>query len=753
MVEPDGLVKYNTASLSAIPPVAQCKENFIGPAAPIRFASFELDPSSRELRRKGRVVPLQDLPFRLLTALLERPGEVLTREELKSRLWSNGIYGEFDPGINTAVKKLRQALDDSADNPRFIETLPRVGYRFLVPVSRSEIISSPNPVPNPTQPAELVFRPRRSSRWSWIILLTAIGAAVLLLSFHSPELIQKSRSVPQRVLPLTSYPGTESEPTFSPGGSQVAFAWDGGSPGASDIYVKVVGENKPLRLTSSPARDSSPSWSPDGRWIAFVRVEEQGRPGAVYLISPLGGQEQKVAEQANRVSWTHDSKSLLLITPTNSGNNAAIETLQLDTRQRRRLTNPIDPLTLDRSAAAAPDGRTLAFVRCKKLDECDIFLTPPSGDNPVRLTNDNVPILGLTWAADSREIIFASARLGERKLWRVRVSGSDPKLTQAAPSEKAAAFPVLSTAAPGVPARLAFQQATGYTNIRRTELIQGVSGSAGEVGGYTAFLPSTWGEMEPAYSPDGSMVAFGSKRSGEWQTWVAQSNGENSRPIAGLMGDLAWSPDGRMLASNCTEDPVEDEEDICVATLAGGPMRRLVKSPRVDSLPLWSHDGKWIYFTSGGSGTFDIWRVSSEGGQPQQVTTTGGVGGWESPDGKHLFFFKGLGPPPSFAARTLWRMPVNGGPAVPFLEGIHAAFLTPGIKGMYFLSLAKSPNTGSDILKLYRWNSGDTVILGELSKPVQRAPSALSVSQDGRYVMTVHYENAGSDLMMIEGFR
>src|SRR5690242_14842953 len=98
----------------------------------IRFGVFEADASTGELRRAGQRVNLQDQPFRVLMVLLERPGEVVARDELRARIWGD-THVDFEEGLNTAVRKLREALGDSATNPRFIATLPRRGYRFIAP--------------------------------------------------------------------------------------------------------------------------------------------------------------------------------------------------------------------------------------------------------------------------------------------------------------------------------------------------------------------------------------------------------------------------------------------------------------------------------------------------------------------------------------------------------------------------------------------------------------------------------------------
>ncbi len=101
----------------------------------LRFGVFEVDVRAGELRKQGVRIKLQEQPFHVLTVLLQRPGEVVTREELRSENWSADTFVDFDNSLNTAINKLREALGDSADSPCFIETLPRRGYRFIAPVA------------------------------------------------------------------------------------------------------------------------------------------------------------------------------------------------------------------------------------------------------------------------------------------------------------------------------------------------------------------------------------------------------------------------------------------------------------------------------------------------------------------------------------------------------------------------------------------------------------------------------------------
>lgn len=137
----------------------------------LRFGSFEVDLRAREVRRQGVRVKLQDQPFHVLTVLLQRPGDVVTREELRNQNWSPDTFVDFDNSLNTAINKLREALGDSADNPRFIETLPRRGYRFLVPVTGADGRESPTARPT-----------IRSYGRLWKILLPAVAGVVLAVA-------------------------------------------------------------------------------------------------------------------------------------------------------------------------------------------------------------------------------------------------------------------------------------------------------------------------------------------------------------------------------------------------------------------------------------------------------------------------------------------------------------------------------------------------------------------------------------------
>jgi DNA-binding winged helix-turn-helix (wHTH) protein len=241
----------------------------------LRFGLFEADFTAGELRKRGRKIPLQDQPFRVLTLLLQRPGEVITRDDFQKALWSGDTFVEFDEGLNKAIQKLRQALDDSSDNPRFIETLPRKGYRFIAPVDRAngEPAAAPNEKTNPdavSAPAAAPVRPAITERLAWA-LLTAVTVALGVVSVvHFRQ--------PAAELPITRFlvPPPEgvilsagTVPVVSPDGRHFIFMMWSGAQGKAQLWIRDL-DSPAMRLLAVANDISRPFWSPDSRYIAFV---------------------------------------------------------------------------------------------------------------------------------------------------------------------------------------------------------------------------------------------------------------------------------------------------------------------------------------------------------------------------------------------------------------------------------------------------------------------------------------------------
>src|SRR5712692_6783741 len=157
------------------------------PSRRVRFGTFEIDLTAGELHKQGLKIRLQDRPFQVLAMLLEHPGEVVTREDLRRRLWPADTFVDFDVGLNTAIKKLRDALGDTPDSPRFVETLPRKGYRFIAPIENgggegartAPPYSAAGVKESPAAPLQrsvaAVPVPSGAQRRLWALLLSVVG--------------------------------------------------------------------------------------------------------------------------------------------------------------------------------------------------------------------------------------------------------------------------------------------------------------------------------------------------------------------------------------------------------------------------------------------------------------------------------------------------------------------------------------------------------------------------------------------------
>ena len=703
----------------------------------IRFGLFELDVSVGELRRQGRQIKLQDQPLQVLELLLRRPGEIVTRDELQKALWPADTFVEFDQGLNTAIKKIRLALGDSADNPRFVETIPRKGYRFIAPVEPASQQANVTP---PT--------PRRSRRR--FTLLWAPTVAALLLA-AGVWFVRSRTAKPEPSLvavPLTTYPGIEDTPSFSPDGTQVAFQW---CPGNADqgchIYIKQVGIELPFQLTNNPARDFSPAWSPDGQTIAFLRILTPTKWGLI--LKPQRGGRERVLEEidvsgmgdligGSLLAWAPDSKWIVLPGPTEQ-RLYGLSLLSVETGEKRRLTVPAVEIG-DCAPAFSPDGRTLAFTRwiAGRNDLYVLHLAEgykPQGE-PERLALDNLINTGAAWTADGRDIVFSSGTGNSSGLWRL------PVRNLAAP--RRLGFASDNASGPSVSRqgnRLAYVVNRSDTNIWRVDL----RGPGGKPGSPAQFISSTKPEWDPGYSPDGKRIAFVSQRSGADEVWMCDSDGSNPVPLTSFGGAFIygprWSPDGGSIGFTVV---AAGKVDMYAVNANGGKSRRLTSGQTRGGWPYWSRNGQWLYFASVGGGQTQIWRMPAKGGEAVQITRNGGDKPEESPDGKFIYYNKGWP-----RELSIWRVPVEGGEEVKVLDSVNPfGRWTVGQLGIYYFSLFDKQ--GHSDIRLYEFSTGKITKI----VTIERKPDwDLSVSPDGRTILYSQVDENGSDLMLVENFR
>jgi len=279
------------------------------PERQARFGIFEFDFHTPELRKNGVRIKLAGQPLEVLAMLLERPGELVTREELQKRLWPNHTIVDFEDGINAAINRLRESLDDPADNPRFVETLRPRGYRLIAPV-----VGAGAPVGVGADVGRALFGGRRTVALAVAALVLVIGGPI---AYRYLRPWQNPPAPPMRIVPIASHPGQQPfRARFSPDGNRIAFVWDGDEEYNADSYVKIIGKGKPLRLTTDPATDDTPTWSPDGRYIAFQRYGHGEDKEGIYVIPAVGGAERKLytsnagALGLRSFDWSPDGKYL-----------------------------------------------------------------------------------------------------------------------------------------------------------------------------------------------------------------------------------------------------------------------------------------------------------------------------------------------------------------------------------------------------------------------------------------------------------
>jgi len=724
----------------------------------VRFQGFELNLQTGELRKSGTRVRLQDQPFKVLVALVQRPGQLVTREELRKLIWPEHSFGDFDHAINLAVTKLRGSLGDSADVPHLIETLPRRGYRFIAAVespakevekdrelryqSAGELIAGLKQLKlHATARATRLWLEKLKRRRD--IGLVAVAVVLLLgAGIWRFSTITSHKSLALEVVPLFGVPpGHQHRASFSPDGNQLVFDQGGDQFCNRDkscgIYATLIDGERSIRLTQNEG-DCCPRWSPDGRQVAFSRQVEGGL--AVYLIAALGGSEHRLylgpPNYEAYLDWSPDGK-FLAMTQTSPGKNIGrIALLSVADSTARPLTAPPGQY-IDYGPVFSPDGSAVAFIRSTVArTDADLFVVPITGGEPKQLTFDSRLQCAPTWTAGGREILFSSNRKGLATLWRVSVLGGDPR-----PVAGVGTMAYCPSASRNGH-QLVYQNRLRNDNIWRVQL----SDETHTKGSVSVLISSNLGmNWRPDFSPDGKRIAFESDRSGYAEIWACDTDGMNCGPLTslrGIAGNPRWSPDGRHIAFEFHDGA---HSEIYVLEVGVGPAHLIPTRSGADNLaPSWSRDGEWIYFASDqGEGRFQLWKVRPQGGSPLQVTTNGGVYGVESVDRKFLYFSK-------FETTGIWRMPLPGGQETRILD-------VPGGSDWYNWTLARN-----GIYVLNRWAEPKEAIeyfelaTGKTKKvlaPDRRVDFGVMLSPDERLLVYAQNDVYQSNLVLMKNFQ
>jgi Tol biopolymer transport system component/DNA-binding winged helix-turn-helix (wHTH) protein len=589
----------------------------------VRFGVFELNPQTGELCKSGLRIRLQEQPLRVLITLLERPGELVTREELQKKLWPEDTFVDFDQGLGTAIRKLREALADTADNPRFIETLPRRGFRFIAPVNGNRAaaeagLAAPSITSEP--PAT-----QRSSRRSGLMLagvLLGAGALAFLLrpSLPSPRIL--------RVTQITS-DGRPKLPLMVTGGGRLYF-----TERISGHYTAVAssaagGDAVPIQAPFQDVQVLGVSRDGSELLLKKFTIDDQEEP--IWAVPVLGGPPRRIGDlEGIEAAWSPDGQEILYI----KADDPHLYLAKSDGTGSRSLAEvPGNPYDIHWS----PDGRRISVSVDDRWRSNMLWEVSVDGTNlhPVlpgwhfRGASSNG-----RWTFDGKYLLFDSFRGGPDNIWAIPEKAGFFSKGRQRPTQLTTGPLDVEAPVPSEDGKRIFVIGRKkYARLRRYDsrsgtwelFLNGISAEHvdfsrdGEWVAYVSYpdanlfrskvdgsqklqlsVPPTQAAM-PRISPDGKTVAYMGRIPGEsWHIRLAPFAGGASRRLTS--GDFderepTWSPDGRSLAFCRYESPTGP----CKIELFDMTSKQISFLPPLAEpyYPRWSPDGRYIAATDG----------------------------------------------------------------------------------------------------------------------------------------------------------
>jgi Tol biopolymer transport system component/DNA-binding winged helix-turn-helix (wHTH) protein len=601
------------------------------PARVVRFGLFEADFAARELRREGSKVKLQDRPFEILGILLEHPNEVITREQFRQRLWPADTFVDFDHSLNTSVNRLRHALKDNAENPAFVATIGRIGYRFIAPVAAVVNGSTPAFVAAPASPeasAVPISSPIRtdSTFKTWRIAIV-LGIAALLAAavFAAHRLFPRS---PVRVLDISQ---VSHNARLDPWGLIT-------SDGARLLFLERAGDHWNLMQVPASGGDAEPfsaayrnmrvvNVSPDrSQFLAFTFVKRAPNL-PLWLVPVVGGPPRRVGNvMADDAAFTPDGKQITF--------NAA-DGIYLCERNGSDVRKLVSLPGRSAHPAWSNDGRRLRFTLFDDISGASTIWEVTADGKNLRPVLGSWPQAGHErcgrWSADGRYYFFESLQTGLQSVWVIRASESSwlPETPQ----------PVQLTFGPngyGTPV----PDATG-----RSVYVWGGQEHREVVRydmAHQAFQPLLpylkFGTF--AYSFDGTQLAYVH----DGALWRSRSDGSEQHPIlqdyVGVR-HIAWKPDGKQIVFGGGRQGELPSHFFIMPADGGVPVELHLGSGA--SEPVWSADGlsiiyfKWFFSGVTPPGESGIYKIDLQTSQTTRIPGSQNlVHVLPSPDGRFL---------------------------------------------------------------------------------------------------------------------
>ena len=561
-------------------------------AAKVQFGLFEADLATGELRKSGVRIRLQAQPFRVLSFLLERPGEIVTREEIQQRVWGSDTIVDFDHSLGTAINKIREALGDSAENPRFIETLARRGYRFIAPVKMAGIeavapplpVASPPPQPPSAEPLPVAGRTR--TRW-WIFEAFAALLLAALAFFLGTRLSTRPAS-PLRISQVTFSgrvsPGDlqfESLPATATDGSRIYFPQiENGRAVLAEALI-ADGETSTLGVPAEIAAPALGDLSPDGSKLLLRNHLATEAEQAFWIVPTLGGAARQISGVlAHDATWMPDGQRILFASARD------LYVAREDGSEKRHFaTLPGRAFWLRWS----PDSSRLRFTLLdSSTHTTSLWETNADGKGLRPLLPDwNTPPAECcgSWTADGRYFVFQSSRDGESNLWKL--------------PEK-----------PGFFGRSAPQQITNGPLSYQAPITAPSGDRIFFVGLDTRSELLSYDQRTNVFIPCAGTLSNARRvefsRDGRWVAWIKQDDNSlwrsradgservqlTAKPLQVFM--MHWSADDKRIVLMGLE-PGKSWK-LYTIDADGGQLKALLNEDRNEADPDWSPDGSHIVF-------------------------------------------------------------------------------------------------------------------------------------------------------------
>jgi Tol biopolymer transport system component/DNA-binding winged helix-turn-helix (wHTH) protein len=652
-------------------------------ASVLRFGRLTVDLRSQEAWKDADKLPIQQQPLQILAMLLERPGEVVTREQLRQRLWPDGTFVDFEHSLNTAMKKLRQALDDSAEHPQFIETLPRVGYRLiggkqagppadarLVRRPRWRLIALAATLAVLATAAGVLLRPIRPFRADGASLkisrLTALGNVVSAVISRDGKFVVNGVNDQGRSSLWLLQIGTTQAIPLGPPTNTIAYYSAQFTPDGKFVYYAVhdpeLPERKLYRMPSlggdstevlSSVQSGKVAFSPDGSKMAYLRPGfPTPQESAVLIANPDGSDSRVIATRRqpeffapvffSAPSWSPDGQWIAVSTRRIRGEPVAeLMVMRPDGSEQTRISG--DRWLFIGQTEWLPDMSGLVAVAADQRPTAlsQVWLFPYPRGEPRRITNDLLGHRSVSLSADGSLLVTVAGET-DSSVWRVPLTpgGGEVKLTHfkddglmgldGAPNGE-----VVYASPRGSPFDLYRIDAQGKT--RRIPLLDGkpnvfpaVSRRGNLVfqtseGLHTSRLDGSQlrrlaSGFFPTFMPDGEFVIFQERSRGHVVLFKVPLQGG---PEVKLTDYPAWlakvSPDGRHIAAFCV--PPGEATRLCLISIDGGlPIKHFPFQPQNSDDLDWAPDGKGIFITGPSGDQANIYLQPLDGSRPTRVT-------------------------------------------------------------------------------------------------------------------------------------